>query len=375
MKYRLTALTPLLVGDGHKLAPIDYMVWKDQINVLDQHRIFRLLSKGPRLDGYLVQLRRAEKLDFAAWGGFAQNYAERRIPFEHASSSAVWERAYAQDLHIPTFASGPHGPYLPASALKGSLRTALAYDRWNAGVIHELASRAEGERGLRRPGEAAESMTLGPSHNDPMRAILAGDSAPVHPGGFRVYLIRVATVSERGNRLELAWKQAPRGSSRLAADSTPVFAEMAPPQTSFSGDWKVAPRGPVKKDHAGHEKLFQTANAHAADLIRTHRDYSERAGLSRVTASLDQLSQVVEETRRRRNACVVNLGWAGGFLSKSAFLDTGNEDYRKLLRNSPAHERAIRTGLPFPKTRRVVFERGEPSTLPGWALLEIGEQG
>ena len=46
MRYRLTCLTPLLGGDGRKLAPIDYMVWKDHVNVLDQRRIFRLLAKG-----------------------------------------------------------------------------------------------------------------------------------------------------------------------------------------------------------------------------------------------------------------------------------------------------------------------------------------
>ena len=45
MRYRLTALTPLLVGDGHKLAPIDYMVWKDQINVLDQFG--KIDTRGP----------------------------------------------------------------------------------------------------------------------------------------------------------------------------------------------------------------------------------------------------------------------------------------------------------------------------------------
>ena len=65
MNYRLTCLTPTLVGDGQKLAPIDYMVWKEHVNVLDQRRIFRLLAKGPRLDGYLSQLKKADKLDFA----------------------------------------------------------------------------------------------------------------------------------------------------------------------------------------------------------------------------------------------------------------------------------------------------------------------
>src|SRR6266699_877874 len=91
-RYRLTCLTPTLAGDGQKLSPIDYMVWRDHVNVLDQ-------------------LSKAEKLDFASWGGFAQNFAGRRIPFEHASSVPVWERAPAQNLFIPTFATNASGPY------------------------------------------------------------------------------------------------------------------------------------------------------------------------------------------------------------------------------------------------------------------------
>jgi CRISPR-associated protein Csm5 len=64
------------------------------------------------------------------------------------------------------------------------------------------------------------------------------------------------------------------------------------------------------------------------------------------------------------------MGWAGGFLSKAAFLDTTAEDYRKLLGRLPFYERAIRTGMPFPKTRRIIFEQNQPSTLAGWALFE-----
>ena len=100
MNYRVTVLTPTLVGNGDKLSPIDYMVWRDQVNVLDQPRIFRLLSNGPRLEGYLAQLHKATKLDFASWGGFAQNYADRRIPFEDTAYAPYWERAVPVPLEV-----------------------------------------------------------------------------------------------------------------------------------------------------------------------------------------------------------------------------------------------------------------------------------
>jgi CRISPR-associated protein Csm5 len=362
MNYRLTVVTPLLVGGGDKLAPIDYMVWKDQVNVLDQPRIFRLLSKGPRLEGYLGQLRRAEKLDFASWGGFAQNYAARRIPFEHPSLTPYWNETRAEHLFVPTFASGPSGPYLPASALKGALRTAFVFSRWNAGVIKEIGSRMESDRVPRRPGEAAEAMTLGASGADPMRVISTADSTPVAQSMFKVYMLRVASLQSRGGaKLELAWKQAP------------PFAEMAIPGTVFTGRLSVSEsaKASQKREQASVEKIFEAANDHAAQLIAVQRLYAEQSGLQRVRASLDSLDGRLNELRGHGNACLLNMGWAAGFLSKAGFLDTTGEDYRKLLARLPQYERALRSGLPFPKTRRIVFEQNQPSTLAGWAVLEI----
>jgi CRISPR-associated protein Csm5 len=70
-------------------------------------------------------------------------------------------------------------------------------------------------------------------------------------------------------------------------------------------------------------------------------------------------------------ACLLCMGWGGGFLSKSGFLDTAQDSYRKILRSVPAFSRALREGVPFPKTRRVVFLRGQPATLPGWVRFQL----
>jgi CRISPR-associated protein Csm5 len=37
----------------------------------------------------------------------------------------------------------------------------------------------------------------------------------------------------------------------------------------------------------------------------------------------------------------------------------------------PFYERAIRSGLPFPKTRRVIFLKNKPATLPGLVELSV----
>lgn len=380
MRYRLTCLTPLLVGDGRKLAPIDYMVWKDQVNVLDQRRIFRLLAKGPRLDGYLSQLKRAEKLDFASWGGFAQNFADRRVPFESPASSAYWNRAAGDSLHIPTFAAGPAGPYLPAAAIKGALRTAMLFANWRNGMLRDVAQRFQGERAPRRPAEAIEEQALGPAGSTRMRLIGAADSDPVPSNSFKVYLLRVSTLVARGNSLVLGWKQSPRGTVDGARpeDSTPWFAEMAVPGTVFEGHWRERTfftqpetRRLVRwPESFQRSRIFDAANDYAARLLAIQKQYA-------VTAGLDLLVQLVEELEarldqvRQAGGCLLSLGWGGGLLSKSAYLDTNNPEYRQILQHLSLYSRALSPNLPFPKTRRIVFLNNRPAALPGWAQLQV----
>ena len=380
MRYRLTAVTPLLVGDGRKLSPIDYMVWKDHVNVLDQWRIFRLLAKGPRLEGYLTQLKKADKLDFASWGGFAQNFAGRRIPFESPAYAAYWNRAMGDSLHIPTFASGAAGPYLPASAIKGALRTGMVFANWREGVLPEVLGRVKGERLPRRPGEIAEEQLLGAAGINRMRLVQAGDSAPVGHQQFKIYLLRTSTLQPRAGGLALGWKQSPRGAVEggRPEESTPAFAEMAAPGTAFEGDWEertffLQPdvRRSMRWPEAFHRaKVFEAANVYAAGLLTLHRQYASWAGLGLLDQSLAELEQRLADARQK-GSCLLNMGWGCGLPAKSAWLDTGNPEYRQILEPYGFYNRALASNLPFPKTRRIVFLNNRPATLPGWAELSI----
>ncbi len=361
MRYRLTCLTPTLVGDGQKLAPIDYMVWRDHVNVLDQRRIFKLLAKGPRLDGYLAQLKKADKLDFASWGGFAQNFAGRRIPFEHSSAIPVWERARAEHLFIPTFAASTSGPYLPATAIKGALRTGAVSDRWSEKTLKDLEERLSGERVPKNPAAKLEDVPRA-------KRVAASDSGTVPYSAMKVYLLRVSTLVARGQgRFELGWKS-PRGSadSRHIEESTPIFAEMAVPGTTFEGSWD-------ENTVQDRSRLFQSANKYAAGQLARHKQYAAAAGLAQVGALVEALEKRVEEVAARPNMCVLSIGWGAGAHSKIAWLDTEDAAFRNVLRQFPIYQKVIQTGLPFPKTRRILFQGGQPASLAGWVVLEVVE--
>jgi CRISPR-associated protein Csm5 len=374
----------MLVGDGGRLSPIDYMVWKDQVNVLDQPRIFRLLARGPRLDGYLAQLKRAERLDFASWGGFAQNFAGRRIPFEHSSAAVHWERARDESLHIPTFAAGTRGPYLPGSALRGALRTGMVFAGMKEGSLERVAALFEGERPPRRPAEILEERALGGGGSNRMRAVRASDSDPISPSCLKVYLLRVASLRARGrgDSFELGWKQSPKGTAdgSRPSEGTPLFAEMAVPGTAFEGVWSEVEffkqpevlRALNWREALTRDALFEAANRCAAAQIASHERYVESTSLPLVRQSLQELSDRLAEARSSRKACLLCLGWGGGAVARVAWPNTDDPAYRAIIVQGRLF-RSVYPGFPFPKTRRIVFREDRPATLPGWVLFEVVE--
>jgi len=377
MNYKASVLTPLLVGDGQELSPIDYMVWKDQVNVLDQARIFRLLSRGPRLDGYLAQLRKAGKLDFASWGGFAQNFSARRIPFEHASSTAIWEKTVAEFLFIPTFAANHQGPYLPGSALKGALRTGLVASRWSSSTAEKLASAAASERLGRRLSEHAET-SAGAGQ---MRVVAAADSAPIPKSAFKVFLTRVANLDGRaGQPRQISWKVAGRGNVPTAriAESSPAFVEMATSGTAFEGAFferaflesEEMAKALGWRSQPDLSLILGAANEFAAAQLAQHAKFAEAAALPRLQQSAARLQEELYSVQQTKDTCLLCLGWGGGFLSKSSFSDTTDANVQTLLRNVPAFGRALKSDL-FPKTRRIVFSGGQPADFPGWVKIQF----
>lgn len=378
MRYKLTALTPTLVGDGRELSPVDYMVWKDQVNVLDQTRIFRLLARGPRLEGYLGQLRKATKLDFASWGGFAQNFSARRIPFENAECTAIWNAASSENLFIPTFTSDYRGAYLPASALKGALRTGLVFSRWNAQTIERAAAAIENDRFPRRASEAAENS----SDASQVRIVSVADSNPAGPSAFKVYLTRVASIDTRqAGKPQLAWKVAGRGSvpPQRANEATALFAEMATPGIAFEGEWRRRAflenpdltRALGWRSTPDTKTFFEAANEYASAQLKMHRSFAETLGLKALGDTVERLMKEVDSARSQPETCVLCLGWGGGFVSKAGSLQTDEAAYRRILRTVPAIGRSMREGAGFPKTRRVVYQNGQPASIPGWARLQL----
>ena len=156
---------------------------------------------------------------------------------------------------------------------------------------------------------------------------------------------------------------------------------MAVPGTVFEGEWhesaflaqpeiaKVLRR----RNRLDEAAVFALVNSYAEQLLRIQKQYSEWTGLALLKSTVEQLEMRLGEIRQTGSGCLLALGWGAGFLSKAAFLDTKDETYRKILSQVGFYARAIQSGLPFPKTRKIVFMGNQPASLAGFVHLTIGE--
>ena len=122
----------------------------------------------------------------------------------------------------------------------------------------------------------------------------------------------------------------------------------------------------------GVELFLKAANEYASAQLEMHDRFTQASALPAVQQSVSRLREQLDQAKETPDSCLLCMGWGGGFVSKSAFLETESAAFRKLLRTVPAFSRALKEGTPFPKTRRIVFSEGQPAYLAGWVRAQFG---
>ncbi len=135
---RITALSPIHVGDGGKLGKKEYIQYGNSgpVIVPDTAKMFVDLQRG-RLDGAYEEFMLSNyNSDLGQWLNsrrINEQYVKRWEMYRMDPGDAFVRRTNgggATPKEILTFMKDPYGnPYIPGSALKGMLRTALICQR------------------------------------------------------------------------------------------------------------------------------------------------------------------------------------------------------------------------------------------------------
>jgi CRISPR type III-A-associated RAMP protein Csm5 len=196
-KYSLeiTTLSPVHIGDGGKLTPLDYLRVDHTIYVVDEDKLFEELEGRGLVERFINYVEGSRDVSLE---GFARNIGLRihesleslmKYPLEVVSRNV-------KGKWILTFIRDAEGrAYIPGSEIKGAMRIALMhgilekYPEKTSQVLEMLVRGKPDEDALLRP-------RIGEPHGDLGRLIRPSDSSPIN----RVCAAQMYRVSTKLDR-------------------------------------------------------------------------------------------------------------------------------------------------------------------------------
>jgi len=342
-KFKLSALTPFTVGSGRVLGRFDYTL---TVNPRSGAPLIRVIDTERFIDEANIPLEKKIEAIEKRQAGSLDRYSRCVL--------ACAFRDAREGLELIEFSRDPLGrPVVPASSLKGLLRTAVGHSLLSS--RRELVR--EGVEGAmegrwRREGAAQkiERRIFGSSHReDSLRDLRVAEPAALSNEDLKAFEVGVYEISGGPPRRK-----------------TSVYIEAIAPSAGVSFEFPIsiarASEGPL----AGREALLGALRGFSEALIDLERRFYADLGARDLRAKLD------ETLRRAAGRVALPFGFGAGWRSKTLGALLGPGELNRLAPLlSPGRPYVRLRGQPvFPKTRRWVHEFGRPAEPLGWVAVE-----
>ncbi len=384
---RIELVTPLHVGDGETLIPdADFVEERPghPLRVIDKAGLERRLADqgGGEVETYLAQQEMPGLRDLVTLAGGASHAPGYDLPPHEPrhAPTAPEIRSTIKDAWLR--------PLLPGSALKGALRTAWIAEHLRQHGLQpgaqelDRSPRFAAARFLRRLASApAGSGRPGPN-SDAFRVLRPRDA--LAPKSALTWVdIRIAksprdrevgwhvTNASSGRRQVEDWSQATALNAEALAPGTVLATQISWDGLLCANEstWRATGNEQVVTPQR-FEDLRDVLTRHARHQIQRERETLETWGLGPAQRAWQQLEQRLEQaiqqggTPLRLGFGIGWLGMTGDWLSDETFRTVLDETNWK-----------VRQPDRFPKTRRLVVERGQPQAPLGWVILWPADSG
>lgn len=369
--YTVDFLSPVHIGSGQRLREHEFAVLDGWLLRFDVNRLLERLGDNERaLESYTQQ----------GVGAVVGRWPEGERQ-KCAFYSIGWTGKAPREV-LEHIANSFGQLYLPGSSLKGAIRTGIVWSFLHEGRTGQYAVHIGRDRRQKWAGQPLLQAVLGadPNH-DLLRALRVFDSSPLTMPGHVAVVETKSTVGEPNNRL--SWLRGKGNHVAHPQDAFSTWLECLTPSASgklrviierdaFLLEGKTEQRTSHPDNPARALELDEPrrvllsdwprhCNAFARHVIEGEIKFGKRFGLRTYTQFHEERLREMEESEE---AVHLILGWGTGWRTKTvteAFGETGIRQVRQLY--------GLGRGEPFPKTRKVVFENGQPTVPLGWVRL------
>ncbi|MDR7400228.1 MAG: type III-A CRISPR-associated RAMP protein Csm5 [Armatimonadota bacterium] len=384
--YTLRCLSPVHVGTEERLGGHDVLVLQRILYRVDAARLLTELEQAREARDRYLSGGLSQIVQWLQQGGRLKRLSvySCRVPRDPRPR---------EDLR--PFLADPLGrPYVPGTELKGAVRTAVLWHRISqqpdsrdslarrVGRTRNRRGEEEDQRDRRSAGEWLEDTLLGGDpHEDAFRAIRFGDSTPVPSAHLRVYPILVTALQRDG----LAAMQSPGSRSqpgRYAQDPASAVASFCECLHETDSQVRVELDTYLLENHQRWrrdsflpDRWTEACNAFSRWVADRERQWWVRAANSAPHA-MQRLAQSVASfytdlVGRVGNLgpgqVVLNLGWGGGWRTKTVSELFGDQVVQEMVRRYRLDRGS--GSRPFPKTRKVAWVSQDRFLPMGWVVL------
>jgi len=348
----LMTVSPLHIGSGQELLrDYDYVVHQGRTWRIDEDTLLDAALGEGEFDETLLRRPAAELLqptDFQPDSTLFR-YVVRGTPRSKQQGARLREQI--KDVF--------DRPYLPGSSLKGAFRTAI-FD-WALAQNPQALDTRRLRDSRKWAAQPIERALLGrdPNH-DLLRALHVADSLPLSPNkSLSIENAQVITGGQPGSPIEI---EALRPKIQL--------------RTGVKLDLSLFTGQAERKLHLGDrlrwlQNLMTVCRARVTPILAAERDwFARRYPHSPIAGFYAQLHELV--TGLPENRCLLQVGWGGGWLNKTAGLRLDDRQREEVIRRYRLARGKRQPGDPFPRSRRVVLDgQGRPVAPLGWVLIEM----
>lgn len=369
MKYILKTLTPIHIGTGQKINPIEYLVEEKfcRINMI-------ALFKDSQFDNEKFIHQSMKESIYL--GDFApKEILLKYIRYQVKISPECKNALLSKKNEVQEFTKIGDLPYIPGTSIRGALRTVAL---WNAmkkpseEMRKVITALTKYKKHLRKVDDELEKLVFGEDPKyDIFKALHIGDSTPQTSEKLEIYKIQTLTTTREGH----IWK------------GFITFIEGLKSEIALEGNLKIdewlftSPEwGFVDKQNLIKE-LPSYCNQFAKNLIQKEKKFYQKYNKpTELGEIIDVYSKLEDELKKcSKNEFLLHFAWGVGWHSMtigSCLQEYPNFDFFSLRK---MYELGKRRNEPyflqeFPKTRKIVFENDKPKYPLGWVKIKWEEE-
>lgn len=393
MKYKIEILSPLHIGNGNEIPPVEYVMDK-RFYRIDMESLFR--DEKFDVDSFIENA----KFDSFYLGEFYKDVAMKHILYSMEMSDDVKAKS-----NVREFIKTGGKPYIPGSSIKGAIRTALMwyvlkeyrdiYEEAHHHIRDILYGNNKPDRRYVDNKIEREIFGKDPQH-DIMKFFHISDSSMVGYEKMRVENIKILTTRRQG----YSWK----GFS-IPAETIKKGTDL---KVEINID-NIIERGDVKNEMQFKDFIIDTienfgkvCNEYAKNLIDYEIMFFSKLNIDGGLKEIISFYKGLYDILNKNNSILLRMAWGSGWHSMTVggiieedMLDElrliygmgkvihkgcgGNiiRDRRergkwfcKKCKRGGLREEDIDVVKPFPKSRKVIFENGIAKYPLGWIKLE-----